>query len=30
MEKERIPSKLHVIRAEPDAELKLMNREIVT
>ena len=29
-EGERIPSKLHAVSAEPDAGLKLTNREIVT
>ena len=29
-EEKRIPSRLHAVRAEPDARLKLTNREIVT
>ena len=27
--RERIPSRLHTLRAEPDAGLELMNREIM-
>ena len=28
--RERIPKRLHAVSAEPDAGLKLMNREIMT
>ena len=29
-EKERIPSRLHIVSAEPDVGLELMNHEIMT
>ena len=29
-ERERMPSRLHTVSTEPDARLKLTNREIVT